>query len=185
MPLARTPRATPRRSTGLCRVSALGGYGPRVSVHHSKMAKRWKTRPQGSNWGEFGDDDQLGRLNLLTDERRLRALQEVKAGRAFCLSHPLDLPGGNVLNSFRHPPVFHPVYREGQVYFNLSFERSDPRYTDIGSDEAVMLPTQYSTHWDGFPDKGSRLDADSDRNAQMAYYNDISIVDHGGRGTDS
>jgi len=147
------------------------------------MAKRWKTRPQGSNWGEFGDDDQLGRLNLLTDERRLRALQEVKAGRVFCLSHPLDRPGGNVLNSFRHPPVLHPVYREGHVYFNLSFEHSDPRYTDIGSDEAVMLHTQYSTHWDGFPHKGSLFDADGDGSAEKVYYNGFAIVDAAGRGT--
>ncbi len=29
------------------------------------MAKRWKRRPEGSNWGEFGEDDQKGRLNLL------------------------------------------------------------------------------------------------------------------------
>ena len=38
------------------------------------MAKRWQNRPAGSNWGEFGEDDQRGRLNLLTAERRLRAL---------------------------------------------------------------------------------------------------------------
>ena len=28
--------------------------------------KRWKRRPEGSTWGDWGDDDQLGRLNLLT-----------------------------------------------------------------------------------------------------------------------
>ena len=27
------------------------------------MAKRWQKRPEGSNWGEFGEDDQHGRLN--------------------------------------------------------------------------------------------------------------------------
>jgi len=27
---------------------------------------RWQHRPDGSNWGEFGEDDQLGRMNLLT-----------------------------------------------------------------------------------------------------------------------
>ena len=27
---------------------------------------RWKQRPPGSNWGDFGPDDGLGRLNLLT-----------------------------------------------------------------------------------------------------------------------
>ena len=57
------------------------------------MTRRWTNRPEGSNWGEFGDDDQRGRMNLLTAERRLRALQEAKSGRVFCLSHPLDRPG--------------------------------------------------------------------------------------------
>jgi len=126
------------------------------------MARRWNKRPDGSNWGEFGDDDQRGRMNLLTAERRLRAMQEVKAGRAFCLSHPLDRPGGNVLNAARMPPVFHPVKRDGQLYFNLAFETVDPRFTDVGSDEAVMLYTQYSTHWDGFPHKGTLFDANGD-----------------------
>jgi hypothetical protein len=32
---------------------------------------RWKHRPQGSNWGEFGPDDQLGRLNLITPDKLL------------------------------------------------------------------------------------------------------------------
>ena len=27
---------------------------------------RWKQRPPGSNWGDFGADDQCGRINLLT-----------------------------------------------------------------------------------------------------------------------
>ena len=147
------------------------------------MAKRWKNRPQGSNWGEFGDEDTLGRMNLLTAERRLAALKEVKTGQAFCLSHPLDRPGGNVLNPHRFPPVFHPVMREGRVYFNLAFEEVDPRFTDVGSDEAVMLYTQYSTHWDGFPHKGSQFDADGDKVAEKVYYNGYQIVDSAGRGT--
>src|SRR5476651_1868367 len=28
--------------------------------------KRWKHRPEGSTWGDWGDDDQLGRLNLIS-----------------------------------------------------------------------------------------------------------------------
>jgi len=134
------------------------------------MVKRWKKRPQGSSWGEFGDDDQRGRMNLLTNERRLSALQEVKTGRVFCLCHPLDRPGGNVLNASRFPPVFHPVKRDGLLYFNLAFERVDPRFTDVGSDEAVMLYTQYSTHWDGFPHKGSLFDADGDNVPEKVFY---------------
>lgn len=29
------------------------------------MAQRWKHAPAGSNWGEFGPDDQRGRMNLV------------------------------------------------------------------------------------------------------------------------
>jgi kynurenine formamidase len=147
------------------------------------MAKRWKQRPEGSNWGEFGDDDQRGRMNLLTDAARLRAAREVKAGRAFCLSHPLDRPGGNVLNASRFEPVFHPVKRDGLLYFNLPFEKIDPRFTDVGSDEAVMLYTQYSTHWDGFPHKGMLFDADGDGAEEKVFYNGFTIVDDAGCGT--
>ena len=68
------------------------------------MAKRWKHRPAGSNWGEFGEDDQLGRLNLLTPDKVREAVTEVREGRSFCLSLPLDHPGGNVLNPSRFPP---------------------------------------------------------------------------------
>ena len=146
------------------------------------MAKRWQQRPAGSNWGEFGDDDQHGRLNLLTPERRLRALQEVKTGEVFCLSHPLDRPGGNLLNAFRFPPIFHPVHRNGELYFNLAMEKTDPRYTDVGSDEAIMLYSQYSTHWDGFAHKGTVFDADGDGIAEKVSYNGFKLVDAAGRG---
>ncbi len=65
---------------------------------------RWKERPPGSNWGDFGPDDQLGRLNLLTPIKVLEGVAEVREGRSFCLSLPLDYPGGNLLNPRRHPP---------------------------------------------------------------------------------
>src|SRR5439155_18181853 len=58
---------------------------------------RWKRRPPGSTWGDFGPDDQRGRLNLLTPKKVLEGIAEVKEGRAFCLSLPLDYPGGNKL----------------------------------------------------------------------------------------
>ena len=69
------------------------------------MSKRWNRRPDGSNWGEFGDDDRRGRMNLLTAERRLRALKEVKTGRVFCLSHPLDKPGGSEIAASAAAPA--------------------------------------------------------------------------------
>ena len=66
--------------------------------------KRWTKRPEGSNWGDFGDDDQCGRMNLITPEKVRQGIAEVHEGRSFCLSLPLDYPGGNLLNPARHPP---------------------------------------------------------------------------------
>ncbi len=146
------------------------------------MSKRWRHRPEGSNWGEFGEDDQYGRMNLVTAERRLRALQEVRSGEVFVLSHPLTLPGGNVLNPSRYPPVFHPVMRGGHVYFNLDMSVADPRFTDVGSDEAIMLYSQYSTHWDTFAHKGTVFDADGDGVAEKVSYNGFRLVDEAGKG---
>src|SRR5450631_2777658 len=109
------------------------------------MTGRWTHRPEGSNWGEFGDDDQRGRLNLLTPERRLVAAAEVREGIAFCLSLPLHLPGGSVLNPRRQPPAFHPVTRGGLAHFNLALRDVDKDkgesagLTDVSCDEAVML----------------------------------------------
>ena len=42
--------------------------------------KRWKHRPEGSTWGDWGDDDQLGRLNLITPKKVLEGIAEVKEG---------------------------------------------------------------------------------------------------------
>ena len=146
------------------------------------MNKRWKNRPEGSNWGEFGEDDQRGRMNLITAERRLAALKEVKTGQVFTLSHPLDRPGGNHLNGNRFTPVFHPVNRGKEVYFNLGNDTVDPRYNDVGSDEAIMLYMQYSTHWDGFAHKGTRFDANGDGVEEKISYNGWSLVDEKGQG---
>lgn len=38
------------------------------------------------HWGDFGPDDELGRLNLLTPNTRKRAAGYVQEGVTFCLS---------------------------------------------------------------------------------------------------
>ena len=50
------------------------------------MSERWKHEPEGATWGEFGPDDRLGRLNLITREKLLQGIAEVKEGLSFCLS---------------------------------------------------------------------------------------------------
>ena len=73
------------------------------------MAKRWARRPEGSTWGDWGEDDELGRINLITSEKVLEGVREVQAGKSFCLSLPLDLPGGSSLNQRRYPPIIRPT----------------------------------------------------------------------------
>jgi kynurenine formamidase len=41
------------------------------------------------NWGRWGEDDEAGTLNLITDEVRARAAAEVRTGRAVSLAMPV------------------------------------------------------------------------------------------------
>ena len=132
------------------------------------MTKRWKRRPEGSNWGDFGENDQRGRLNLLTPEKVLQAVAEVKVGKVFCLSMPLDYPGGNYHQLNRDPPLIRPMVRNNQAIYNY---RKDAAHTDVVCDDRVMLCTQASTHWDALAHVGSAFDADGDGVAENVYYN--------------
>jgi len=135
------------------------------------MTQRWTKRPEGSTWGDFGPDDQLGRLNLLTAERRRAAAEEVREGISFCLSLPLDRPGGNVLSPSRYPPVIRPTLRNGRLRLNYRVSDDNPDATDLICDDAVVLHTQYSTHWDAFSHVGFMFDADDDGVPEPRYYN--------------
>ena len=104
-------------------------------------SQRWKNRPEGSNWGDFGPDDQIGRLNLLTPEKVRQGVAEVREGLAFCLSLPLDYPGGNILNPRRHPPVLRPTVRNGRPNMNYRLGDDDPNVTDVICDDLVILHT--------------------------------------------
>ncbi|MGE0717498.1 MAG: cyclase family protein [Alphaproteobacteria bacterium] len=142
------------------------------------MTPRWKRRPEGSNWGDFGADDQLGRLNLLTPEMVLRGIAEVKLGRTFCLSLPLDYPGGNVGNPRRHPPRLFAATAGGKYFYNRAGSLDDPALTSVTSDDAVLLHTQYSTQWDSFAHAGGEFDADGDGIPEIVYYNGWRAQEH-------
>ncbi|MGQ1840278.1 cyclase family protein [Kocuria turfanensis] len=132
---------------------------------------RWVQRPEGSNWGEFGVDDSLGRLNLLTPEKVRQGIAEVVDGMVFSLSLPLTLPGGTSLNPNRLPPVVRPNRRQGRVNFNCRMEEIIRGATDVLSDDLVVLHTQYSTQWDSLAHAGSMFDADGDGVPEPVYYN--------------
>jgi kynurenine formamidase len=139
---------------------------------------RWRQRPPGSTWGDFGPDDQLGRLNLLTPQKVLAGIAEVREGRTFCLSLPLDYPGGNVLNSRRHPPKLRPTERDGRPNMAYPLSRDNPAYADVVCDDMVELTLQYSTQWDSLAHVGQQFDADGDGTAEMVFYNGYRAGEH-------
>lgn len=140
--------------------------------------KRWTYRPEGSTWGDFGEDDELGRLNYLTEEKVLEGVAEIRAGRSFCLSLPLDLPGGNVLNARRLPPQLRPTQMDGKSYMNLRMGDDDESVVDVLCDDQVTLCLQYSTQWDGLAHIGAYFDQAGNGKEEKVYYNGYRAGEH-------
>jgi kynurenine formamidase len=132
---------------------------------------RWKQRPEGANWGDFGPEDQLGRVNLIGSDQILKGAAEVRAGRSFCLSLPLDLPGGNALNARRNPPRLQPTWRGDTPVLNYGMDGLVADSIDVVSDDQVLLCLQYSTQWDSLAHVGARFDVDGAGVEEMVYYN--------------
>jgi kynurenine formamidase len=141
------------------------------------MTKRWSQRPPGSTWGDWGDEDELGRINLLTPDKVLQGVREVEAGISFSLSLPLDFPGGTALNQRRYPPVLAPtedMHGNPDTFYNVhmkDMDEGDARYVDVWADDVVTLSLQYSTQWDSLAHVGAEFDADGDGIEEAVYYN--------------
>src|SRR6185503_17899302 len=135
----------------------------------TSIMKRWERRPEGATWGDWGEGEQLGRLKLITPKKVLEGIAEVKEGRSFCLSLPLDFPGGNVLNARRLPPVLSPTGDENGWRFNFLTSTVNPLFQDVACDDRVILTLQYSTQWDTLAHVGGLFDADGV--PEPLYYN--------------
>ncbi|MFJ1252121.1 cyclase family protein [Cupriavidus sp. CuC1] len=146
------------------------------------MTRRWKHSPEGSHWGEFGEDDQRGRMNLVDKAKVLQGIAEVKEGMTFCLSLPLDLPGGSAMNPRRQPPRRFSVLRDGksagQQGFCWSYASEDPDITDVVNDDVVLMSLQYSTQWDSLAHVGGHFDADGDGVPEAVFYNGFKAGEH-------
>jgi hypothetical protein len=137
--------------------------------------RRWLNRPEGSNWGLFGEDDQIGRMNLVTPARRLEAVGEVREGLAFPLDLPLDHPRKQVFAG-RNPPVLAPtIAADGRTMYGWM---PDGGVIDVVNDDEVLLGLQYSTQWDGLSHYGTCFDADDDGVAEQVFYNGYRMDTH-------
>lgn len=140
-------------------------------------ARRWTRRPADSTWGDWGADDQLGRLNLITPAKVLEGLREAREGRTFCLSLPLDCPGDRVLNPRRAPPRVEPTMRGEMPNMTYPLSRDNASLTDVICDDTVTLALQYSTQWDSLAHMGQWFDADGDGKPEMCFYNGFRAGD--------
>ena len=104
---------------------------------------------------------------MITPDLIKKAATEIQTGERFCLSLPLDLPGGNLLNANRHPPKLQPTMRGEKENSNYLISQDFPQFYDVISDDAVFLHTQYSTQWDGLSHVGQEFDADDDGVAEV------------------
>lgn len=91
-----------------------------------------KDGPPGNAWGLFGDNDQLGMLNLLTPENTVAATREIVDGVRVSTDWPLD--------SMRTPCF-------GRTAFKQTVITKTPR---VVNDDTVTFNTQSSSQWDGF-----------------------------------
>ena len=95
------------------------------------LPQRWRRRPEGSNWGDFGPDDELGRLNLLTPRRCGRAWPRF-ASRPDLLPEPAARPARRqrAQRARRHPPqLMAGAGRAGTASYNYALSQDDPRWT--------------------------------------------------------
>jgi kynurenine formamidase len=114
-------------------------------------------------------------MNYVTPAKVLQGVAEVREGITFCLSLPLDVPGGQTLNPRRMPPQRYSVLRDGksqgQQGFCWSYQSEDADLTDVVNDDVLLMSPQYSTQWDSFAHVGSHFDADGDGIAEAVFYN--------------
>ncbi|MET9380209.1 cyclase family protein [Streptomyces sp. NPDC002928] len=93
-----------------------------------------------NNWGRWGADDEIGTLNLITDEVVREAAACVRTGRRVPLALPLQQDG---VQSGMIPGRVNPLHAMVQI----NQEIFGPG-TVACSDDAVTMGLQAATHWD-------------------------------------
>jgi kynurenine formamidase len=89
-----------------------------------------------TNWGRWGEDDQIGTLNLITQNKRRAAAGLVRSGRSVTLSRPLPTePAANNPRPAEYHMGFHP--RPGAIqagtttdYLGMQFHGSSSTHMD-------------------------------------------------------
>jgi kynurenine formamidase len=103
-----------------------------------EMAKRF------SNWGRWGDDDELGTVNFITPEKVASAARLARTGKILSLAIPFDSRGPQTGEFGRTNPIHYMMQDGGDVASGSQDWIPTLRYTD----DAVIMPLQCATQWD-------------------------------------
>jgi kynurenine formamidase len=95
------------------------------------------------NWGRWGEEDQLGTLNLIDDAARVRAAGCIRAGRSFALGLPLSERQG--IQAGIIPGRINPL----RTMTHLNTPLSDDPDWIASNEDVLVMGTQAATHWDG------------------------------------
>ncbi|QLY33113.1 cyclase family protein [Nocardia huaxiensis] len=93
-----------------------------------------------NNWGRWGSDDEIGTLNLITDEVVRAAAATVRTGRRVALAVPLSQQG---IQTGMIPGRVNPLHS----MIAVNWEMFGPK-TIATSDDVVTMGLQAGTHWD-------------------------------------
>ena len=96
-----------------------------------------------SNWGRWGEDDEIGTLNNVGPEEIVAAAKLIRTGKVFPLGLPLNVPIQTGLFGGRWNPI-HTFLADGADAYSGNQDANRIQYAD----DAINMPIQASTHWD-------------------------------------
>ncbi len=97
-----------------------------------------------SNWGRWGDDDQLGTVNFITPAKVAAAAELVLSGEIV----PLGIEFGSSGPQVAHPRRFNPLH------FMSALHDSPWTGGATSADDVIMAPLQAATQWDALAHVG-------------------------------
>lgn len=114
-----------------------------------------------SNWGRWGDADELGTLNFITAEKVQRAASLVRHGKVFALGVDFGSSGPQGAFGFRHNPIHLMTIDGGDAsslaQYGPGWEQN-PTAREMGkylvdnpfrfNDDMIIMPLQAATQWD-------------------------------------
>lgn len=114
-----------------------------------------------SNWGRWGDDDELGTLNFITAEKVQQAASLVRHGKVFPLGVDFGSSGPQGAFQFRHNPILVMTVDGGDVNTLAQYGpgwAQNPTAKQIGgylvdnlfrfNEDMIIMPVQAATQWD-------------------------------------